>query len=803
MSVAEQLLRGCVNKSSDNAEAYLLLAQILVQKNELDEADKLLDIGLGFNFRVREHPLYFLTKARLEKRANRVDQSIEQLRNALDLFAKKESELELAEAERIAITLELIDSLQTANRIEEADSCMLEAAERYKGKPLEEQQLVLMNAQLRLQRGNVDGAIKVLQAVKPDQPNYRAARIKMAQIYLEEKHDKHRFALCYRDLLEQDTSPQIYELLGDAYISIQEPELAIDAYETAMRRAPKDYQLAEKIGNAYVKCHLYNKAITFYETAMKSSGRQKILRIRFAEQLFQMGNFDKCKRVLKEVLDAETDPSDIQTIREHVSYWMLISRLHMETSEWDQACRDLLKARQLQLRIVGNGGREGLNIAEEKKLAALICQQLAELYANSRDWNKAIELFKEAIGHNERDTKSHLSLAGIYASLGKLHFCDQQCQQVLNFDPNNNDATLLLADLMYQKNEGEEAMKHFAQLLERNPSHYHALARYIELCWRRGNIELGEKMLRNALESNPRATVDAGFNFCKGLIEWYTGEPNSALQAFNRARRDLEWGERALYNMIEICLNPDNEIMGTENNEHQLTVEEANEANESYRAADRFFHELRHKSMLDRRYKLIENFILLASPNRSNIQRALNNFLEMSKTDGTQESEANVSAGAILGSARAMLMMKQTQKAKLQLKRVLTHAWSLEEADYLQQCWLLLIDIYINQGKNEQASNVLRTVLQHNSSCSKAYEYMGFICEKEQKYFDAAANYEAAWNVCKRRNPGIGYKLAYNYFKCRRLIECIEVCHAVLKRYPTYPKIKKEILDKARANIRI
>nr|CAD2161481.1 unnamed protein product [Meloidogyne enterolobii] len=243
--------------------------------------------------------------------------------------------------------------------------------------------------------------------------------------------------------------------------------------------------------------------------------------------------------------------------------------------------------------------------------------------------------------------------------------------------------------------------------------------------------------------------------------------------------------------------------MGTENNEHQLTVEEANEANESYRAADRFFHELRHKSMLDRRYKLIENFILLASPNRSNIQRALNNFLEMSKTDGTQESEANVSAGAILGSARAMLMMKQTQKAKLQLKRVLTHAWSLEEADYLQQCWLLLIDIYINQGKNEQASNVLRTVLQHNSSCSKAYEYMGFICEKEQKYFDAAANYEAAWNVCKRRNPGIGYKLAYNYFKCRRLIECIEVCHAVLKRYPTYPKIKKEILDKARANIRM
>ena len=49
---------------------------------------------------------------------------------------------------------------------EEADQCMAEATERYRGKPLEEQQLVLLNAQLRLQRGNVDGALRVLQAVK-------------------------------------------------------------------------------------------------------------------------------------------------------------------------------------------------------------------------------------------------------------------------------------------------------------------------------------------------------------------------------------------------------------------------------------------------------------------------------------------------------------------------------------------------------------------------------------------------------------------------------------------------------------
>lgn len=43
---------------------------------------------------------------------------------------------------------------------------MNEAINMYEGKP-EEHQLVLMNAQLRLQRGDADGAIRILDAVKP------------------------------------------------------------------------------------------------------------------------------------------------------------------------------------------------------------------------------------------------------------------------------------------------------------------------------------------------------------------------------------------------------------------------------------------------------------------------------------------------------------------------------------------------------------------------------------------------------------------------------------------------------------
>ena len=41
-------------------------------------------------------------------------------------------------------------------------------------------------------------------------------------------------------------------------------------------------------------------------------------------------------------------------------------------------------------------------------------------------------------------------------------------------------------------------------------------------------------------------------------------------------------------------------------------------------------------------------------------------------------------------------------------------------------------------------------------SCCKAWEYLGFIMEKEQAYQDAAKNYENAWKFGNQNNPGIG-----------------------------------------------
>lgn len=68
-----------------------------------------------------------------------------------------------------------------------------------------------------------------------------------------------------------------------------------------------------------------------------------------------------------------------------------------------------------------------------------------------------------------------------------------------------------------------------------------------------------EEWLNRAKDNVNRSKDEAGYHYCAGLYDWRQGKMNSALRHFNMARRDPEWGQQAIYNMVEICLDPDDD----------------------------------------------------------------------------------------------------------------------------------------------------------------------------------------------------------------------------------------------------
>ena len=72
-----------------------------------------------------------------------------------------------------------------------------------------------------------------------------------------------------REIVDQIPTPASYLMLGDAYMTILEPDKAIEVYESALKRNPRDHDLALKMGRALVKTHHYGKAINYYKEAIK------------------------------------------------------------------------------------------------------------------------------------------------------------------------------------------------------------------------------------------------------------------------------------------------------------------------------------------------------------------------------------------------------------------------------------------------------------------------------------------------------------------------------------------------------
>ncbi|KAJ8306896.1 hypothetical protein KUTeg_014980 [Tegillarca granosa] len=732
IDAAQGMLNHCLEVESTYSDAHILMAQIYLHQGNFKLANQSLEVGLSYNFEVRDHPLYHLIKARILKKQGELAEAVKTLQTAMTLPGKgapvrKVKAQDISVNDRVSVFLELAEAHRLLGEQHEAAKVMQDAINAFQNSP-EEVRITIANAELSLARGDVEMALGMLRNVTPEQPYYVEAREKMADIYLHHRKDKRLYASCYRELVEKHPSTQTCLLLGDAYMSIQEPEKAIEVYESALKKNPRDAALASKIGQALVKTHNYGKAINYYEAALKSGG-QSFLRHDLAELLIKLRQYDKAEKVLKSALE-----DDSHTMIEQARYMVLLAKTYQKVEKLEEAMEFFTKARDMQ---------------------ASICVKMAEQVCNQRDYEKAIKFYKEALVYNENDSK---------------------LMTLLKNEKENDAATIMLADLMFRKNEYDSAMFHFQQLLQIKPDHYEALSRLVDLTRRAGKLEEVPKALELAENASPRASVEAGFNYCKGL---YTGNPTAALKSFNKARKDSDWGNLSIFNMIEICLNPDNDTVGGEVFESvegeavTMDRDKADSEQMAVRTAEKLLKEIKPKPG-DIRPKLLENMALLATKQKQNVEKALNAFMEITSNEREH-------VGALYGMAAAYMVLKQTPRARNQLKRVSKNNWTIQDGEDLEKSWLLLADIYIQSAKYDMATELLKKCLQHNKSCCKAYEYMGYIMEKEQSYKDAAMNYENAWKYGNKNNPVIGYKLAFNYLKARRFVDAIDICHHKVK----------------------
>ncbi|XP_043250172.1 tetratricopeptide repeat protein 21B-like [Colletes gigas] len=797
-SILKDLLE---NVDSSNAEAHLLMAQIQARRGNYQLASQSLEVGLSYNFKIRDNPIYHLITGIVQKENRDVEGAIKSFQAAMS-YAGLQSRENVMETVRISTSdmatlyLELISAYGKMRQFGEAVSAMQDAKTKL-GNTTEEGRVLIGHAELLLEMGELDESIQCLSKVTPDQPYYLQAHTRLAEINLKHKKDRHAFAMCFRELVEHCPDSKTYSMLGDAYMSIQEPERAIEAYEEALKRNPTDkFHIASKLGKALVKTHQYTNAINYYWEAMKQDNF-KGLKLDLAKLFMTMKQYDKAEATLVQELQDGRRDTDIQSLEVRGKLLLLLAKTRERADNIKGALSALKEAKENQHRYIQRLG--GSNSDEEKQTLANICLTMADYSTSLRDYDQAIMYYKEALNHNPANVQALLSLAKLYMQTNNLDRCAQSCTALLNADPNNEAASIMMADLAFRKVDFDTAAFHFRQLLMKQPTYWTALARLIEVSRRTGDMDDLEEWLHRAEVGMSGSSLAAGYYYCAGLLDWRMGRSNSALRQFNFARRDPEWGQQAIYNMIEICLDPDddsslsNEVFNDEDAEYQDSRTMA------LKTAYRLLQELSPKGspheMLT--HRLLSNFFLLATKQKSNIEKALQDCTALASQEALRDH-----VGPALGMAMAHILLKQTPRARNHLKRVSKNIWTFEDAEYLERCWLLLADIYTQSNKYDEANKLLKRVLQHNVTCVRAHELSGYIAEKEQNYREAASQYCQAWKYGGKAKLSVAYKLAYCSMKAKSYAEAIEVCNEVLKLNPEYPRIKKDILEKCINNLR-
>ena len=795
------------------ADAHIVLSQIALTNGDHVNAQSELDEAVASNFAIRDSPMYAIISAQCMVLNEDYEGGLKEIKAAMKLpgvkkamteaekeRARRKNAIPVSTRDRVSVYMMHAEVLTKLDRASEAEEVVNAASAEFKG-TTEEVRVMIAQCELAMSKGESNDALKMLEQVSEDSPHFAKAKIALAKIHLEKRNDEEAYMRCYEDVSRVVGDVKSLVALADAYMRCGEAHMAVGVYEKAAAMNPGDVALAVKIGRALVEGHHFKKAMDYYEGFRASHPGETELQMDLARLYIQLGRVDpiywpRAEAVLQQLLDTFTDARDPASLESGVECTRMLATVHLGEGNRAGYLDALTEAKELLSTLVTRSKSDVEASHKHRTALAGVCREIGEIYTKSHDTENASSFYHEALKHNPEDISAMKALAQMLLNVGDVGGCERMCADILRADADDEEANMMLAELMFQREDIEGAMYHFSQILDKNPGNYIAMAQLVQLLRRSGRLDECEAFFAEAETAAIDSSKDEGLFFCRGLAQRYKNNPREALVQLNKCRGSHEWGPYAVYTMVDIYLSPENEDVWDE--EGNVTEEEGtqHENTDNVRAANDLLAEIRPVSRQHPRHEVLEAYALMGTRNKPAINRAIGILTEVVNKD-------HDNVPALLAMSSCFLMLKQTPKARNQLKRIAKLPFNSGEADEFERSWLLFAEINMKDKKRfEEARELCRKALKYNIACARAWELLGQMAEMETNVEEAARSYESSWRFSFESNPAVGYRLAKNYLKMKMFVHSIDVCKKVIKDHPDFPKIRQKILNKARISIK-
>jgi len=759
ITAAQNALNDCITMAPDNVEPYVLSAQIHMEEGNLTAATSSLENALAENFLVKDQPYFAYIKGQVEIAKKDYTKALETIEAAFQIPAiknnvkdvKSKAILRFGEEERVNLYVMLITVYELLKKTSEARKTMQKAIAEFAGTPYETH-IMLAQADMAIKGGDVKKALNMLKKIPFESSCFKDARIKMADIYLNQLMDRRHYAKCYIEIAKSKETPEYYRLAGDAMMRIQEPEKAIELYEHAFEMS-KDSTLVRDIGRALVMTHDYKKAIKYYETALLNDNREYILREDLSELHMKLGKFEQAKEVVYQGLELlEKEEKTLKVLRSQVGLQITLLRIIRKEAgggkykKLEGLKEEYSKVIEMQLKVINyakeHGGGDALEKAKE--YAAQVSYELGDYLENAEnDYDAAKSAYVESLRHYELYKPSLLALANLLSRRGEHDACQMACNRLLKVDPQNEKGTYLAADTLFLRGMPDQGLALYKALLTQKPDSYEILCNFVLFAKKLGQINEAHEFIENASKLAGRSN-EPGVLLARGVYESNQGNAMEALKYLNGARVDRAFARTALMNMIEIYLNLDNLDWCLNPQPQQVYIDPDN-----LKAATSLTEELNIQAPNDPIISVYRAYIAIFKRDATSLEQGLKILTKLLKQRMSY-------VPGIVALAVLKFIQKKTSDGKKILKQIQNVPYVAEESTHIERGWLLLAHSAFYSNEAELAKQLCEKCVKYNKSNQSAQELMGLLKEKANSLDDAIQHYEAAWKLANRNSATIG-----------------------------------------------
>jgi tetratricopeptide (TPR) repeat protein len=306
-----------------------------------------------------------------------------------------------------------------------------------------------------------EDAEKVLRATVNRDPSNGAALEQLSQLLVDEGRSQEAIALLTQ-AAGDSASPDIYDLLGDAYAQSKEYAKSEEAYRKAVEEDPDDATHVHGLAQALMSQEKFAEALDQYKRLSELEPSTWENYLRMSELYRRLGKYDEAESALLRA--KQLSPGNLDVLYNE-------ALLYEEQGRYDDAVKILndaingVKNQTVGAGTPAGGGGEGSN----SSALAILYEKLGQAYMEQENYSGAIRTFEE-MGKLGPDVhkRAEMLLIDAYRQSRDLDRAIAETKKGLETSPKDQGLTVTLAMLYGEKSDTDTATKLLNGLLQGN-----------------------------------------------------------------------------------------------------------------------------------------------------------------------------------------------------------------------------------------------------------------------------------------------------------------------------------------------